>query len=295
LQGADALLIGGGKLLMDNQLDFPFKLNRLFQLARQQVLPIHLTAVGVGKRWSRTGKRLVEPLVHQAATISVRDARSLQLLQAHFGNIKAIVTCDPAIWAGEVYHPDMEQNKNAPIGINVINPLDANTHLSRALRWSAEELLDFYLQLTRQLAGRNLGVEIFTNGNRRDDAFASRLFQQIQHSASGSCSLAKRPTSPSELVKWINGYQGVIASRLHAAVLSAALDKPCLGLAWDEKIAAFYSQVGQTRSAVPIQNLKAVEVADRLIQRLQIEGNKEALQLCQQKALLNATQVLKAG
>ena len=295
LQGAEALLIGGGKLLMDNQLDFPFKLNRLYQLAKMHGLPLHLTALGVGEHWSRTGKRLVEPLVHQAATISLRDARSFHLLQATFGNNKAIVTCDPAIWAGEVYHPNCEQNSAAPIGINVINPLDANTHQPHTQRKSAEDLQHFYLQLASHLVDRNLGIEIFSNGNRRDDVFARQLFSHLQHNGLQTCSLAQRPVYPSELVTMIHRYRGVIASRLHAAILAAALEKPSVGLAWDEKIAAFYAQIGQTEAAFPIQNIEAGEIVNRLVHHLEFKKDKEALHICRQQALLNARLVLNAG
>ena len=82
---------------------------------------------------------------------------------------------------------------------------------------------------------------------------------------------------------------------MHAAILAASLDKPSIGLAWDEKIAAFYAQIGQAPDAFAIQNIKPSDVVDRLVSQFQVQRDKEALQTCRQKALLNATLVLNAA
>jgi len=262
LEDNPILVIGGGKLLMDNQFDFPFKLHKLYQLAASPGIPIHLAACGVGSDWSSLSRQWLNPLLQQAATLSVRDLPSRADLVKAFPGCRPVVTCDPAIWAKQVYSPPVTAAKNNRIGLGVINSRDANSSQSPADKMSEVEYLDLWLRIIRQLSANGFEVEIFTNGNHYDTLAAARLLRLCQfHSI--PCQMAAPPLHPADLVAQISSYQGMIVSRLHASLVAAAFQTPCIGLSWDNKVAAFYQQLGFAERAVPIHRCQPDQVIDQ--------------------------------
>jgi polysaccharide pyruvyl transferase WcaK-like protein len=121
LRQVQALVIGGGQLLMDDGLNFPLKVAGAADQAHRLGLPIHFCACGVGRSWSTPGKRLFSKALSSADSITLRDQLSSQRLEQHLPGTAHQVTFDPAIWAADVY-PVLSKNTPADfIGLCVIH------------------------------------------------------------------------------------------------------------------------------------------------------------------------------
>lgn len=250
LSTADALVIGGGQLLMDNHWDFPLKLYLLSRLAQAIHVPYHLLMVGVGGRWSPPAQRWMQSVVDGAETISVRDELSRQRLMSRFGRRDVLLASDPALWARERYG-DFPPATRATIGLGVLNLVDFNEHRPAGQKIRAEEWEGFWRQIAEGLAREGKEVEFFTNGNHLDEILAQAVFQQR---ASTAIRKAIRPHSPHELAQRIGAYQVVLAARLHASVLAVSYNVPSIGLIWDEKVGQFYSALGSAERAFSLSD-----------------------------------------
>lgn len=279
LAQTDLLVIGGGQLLMDNYLDFPFKLLLLFRLANQLGIPIHIVGVGVGGNWSRTGKSWAEKVVHSALSISVRDFVSQDNLRQIFQRPDVSRTADAAFWAEEVYGriPNPQEQK---IGLGVLNFADFKAHDISTRLVTARQWLAYWQKIVAETGGKGLPVEIFTNGNLLDEEFAWKVYRG--HS-SGMQQLrkAERPTLPRALAHRISGYRAVIAARYHANILAAVYRVPALGFIWDNKVRYLYQSIGCEDQMIDYWMCSAADVAGKLSQQFDppplsvIERNKE--------------------
>ena len=241
----DGLVIGGGQLLMDNNLDFPLKLFNLAGLAGKKGIPYHIASCGVGRSWSSMARHLFQPVLVNAKSITLRDELSQERLKNFIPSIQTRVTFDPAIMAAEVY-PSTPGEANADkVGLGVMSREDVNSRLLPAQRFSTTAWLELWLGLLSGLIGKKMKVELFTTGSPQDECFAIHLYEKAQVRGWDTVSLARCPVTTTDLISRIQGYSLVIATRLHASILANAFGKTSLGLAWDAKVYSYYKDISQ--------------------------------------------------
>jgi polysaccharide pyruvyl transferase WcaK-like protein len=291
LEDVDALVIGGGKLLMDNHLDFPFKLDRLCSLARQADLPVHISACGVGEKWSPAGKRMILRVLCQASSITLRDSLSKTRLEKLAPKVSSMVTFDPAIWAADVYGQAPEA-KTGMIGLGLINIADLNAYRSKQDRINENEIIQFWVGVMQRLLKENREIEIFTNGNLSDKAFAIKLACTVLDTQGISFSLANRPTRPVELARQVSHYRGIIAFRLHTHLLAAAYRIPTVGLEWDAKVRSFFSDIGHPDFCYSLEGIGGGMIAEKLLNSIESGLNQDSIEICKEKALLSPRLIL---
>lgn len=263
LRGVDALAIGGGQLLMDDDLGFPFKLSALGRAARAAGLPYHIAACGVGETWSPEASALFTPLLCGAATITLRDQLSLARLGRQLPGLAAQVTADPAIWAGAVYSSQALPRQTSLLGLGVIHRREANIHLPPGQRFSEAAWLDLWLELLEGVLRRSLRVELFTTGSPADEQFAKHLYEAAlkRSLAPAGVSLAPAPVHPAELLSRLGRCAAVAGARLHASVLANAVGVVSLGLGWDAKVRAYYAESARPELCFDLAGLRPDEVA----------------------------------
>lgn len=253
---ADGLVIGGGQLLMDNDLDFPLKLSSLAELAKVLGLPVHISACGVGKHWSATAKELFQPVIEQAASITVRDELSRDRLVSFLPGTACQVTADPAILAAEVFTSRTSSNQPDLIGLGVMSREDVNSRLPEQSQFTEEEWKNLWLDIVTRLVEENMKVEIFTTGSQQDDDFARELFMTVHHINWESISRAVRPGGVKGMLGILRGYTLVIGTRLHASILANALGISSLGISWDEKVQAYYKESNMPERCFTLESLE---------------------------------------
>jgi polysaccharide pyruvyl transferase WcaK-like protein len=262
LSAADLLVIGGGQLLADNELAFPLRLAQLTKIATSLGVPIVVLCCGVGERWSRTGSWLVARALARARFICVRDLESRRRLeQLGLARLPVEVAPDPAILAAR-YFRTTETRQRPTIGLGVMAPQVVARHAAAEGR-DATGLVQFWVGLVRTLLGQGASVEIFTNGAAEDAKFATTVAAAIRE-VLGAAVAVRIPGTAQEFVELVCGYSALAAYRLHACIVGVACGVPTLGLVWDDKVRAFFHEVGLEQNAIPASQQSHQCVAQRL-------------------------------
>jgi len=242
---SDTVLVGGGQLLMDNDLSFPLRVSLVANLARSLGKEVHFTSCGVGADWSWIASQLFSPALKSAVDVTVRDTTSLKRLRQYIPEIAVSLSADPALWASSVYEREQEVDDNL-LGLGLMN-VDSISRHSR-IKLTHDELTDFWVEIARSLHKEGQKFEFFTNGSPSDHCFAEHVLQSVKQLCI-PCKLAARPTSPYELARCVSKYKAIVASRLHAHILATSYLVPSVALVWDDKVQSFFSDTGRANIA----------------------------------------------
>jgi polysaccharide pyruvyl transferase WcaK-like protein len=265
----DLMLIGGGKLLMDNNLAFPFKIRELVRLSKSLNKKVVFYACGVGARWSRHGYRLLTGalLDESVRWISVRDQGSRDTLRALFPgkNLKCCLSVDPAVCAAETYGIHANPN-SCKIGLNLSAPKVLSRYFAGPKRvFTVKRVKQFWIDLAELLESEHREVVFFTNGSTVDYAFAQSIVAEMSGSkAMRPPVLLERAREPRELVEQLAQCQVIVAHRLHANIIAYSLGIPSVGLIWDKKVEEFGKITGRSHFYLDPFNMDPCVVNERI-------------------------------
>jgi polysaccharide pyruvyl transferase WcaK-like protein len=294
LESAQALVIGGGQLLMDDGLNFPLKVAGAAAVGHRLGLPVHFSACGAGKSWSGVGRKLFARALSQSASVTLRDHLSARRMQQLLPGLQLRVTFDPAIWAADVYPTAPHHSTADFIGLGVMHN-DAFNARSTRDRFRPQEWMQLWLDLLGALLSTNKPVLLFTTGSVQDQQFAASLFAQAEKRGMPRVELASWPTNVSTLVRTLQRCSVVVAARLHAAVLTNAYGISTIGMIWDEKVRAYYEETGQPDHSFELSILPLADMV-RAVEFLHGQPfPTEVLDNLRQRALENARIILGAG
>lgn len=242
LRGADLLIFAGGQMIMNNNLNFPLRIDAIVQLAMKLGIPVAFNACGVQKyERHNLGTAIIRKYLNAANVKIISTRNDLDFIK-HFylhknANIQLLETSDPAIWCSESYNVK-RASTSSTIGLGVISPNAYQKYLDRtgdsSYYVSENDLVSFWNKLFTELTEHNLQFELFTNGAIEDYDFALKLKAE-----NPSIIIAKRPYTAKELTNNISCYKTVLGSRLHSLIISTSLGIPTFGVVWDDKINAF--------------------------------------------------------
>ena len=254
--GADVVLVGGGQILSDVDLNFPLKLDAAACIAKAAGVPVGIVAAGVAGNWTPRGTALFGALAAaELRHVGLRDAGSMARWTAQMpqAGLPVPVLCrDPGLLAAACYGlagPDgrgLPPPDDAPVGVGIADPGELALHADQGIG-DSRAMLRGYVDLILALAARGNRVRLFCNGADADAAFMARVCADPRLEAlraSGRLDMAARPVTGAELARIIAGCEAVVAHRLHACILAYALGRPVVGLAWDAKLAGFLESVG---------------------------------------------------
>ncbi len=292
LTADDVLVIGGGQLLMDNGLDFPLKIDGLVDQASSMGTAVHFSACGVGSKWGQMARRLFDRALHEASTITVRDTGSSEQLYRHLGFYPTAVTGDPAVWSEQVYgrSPD-HSGKNSPIGLGLMGMGTINKRRTEQEQLSEAYLLKFWQDIAQRLCAEGYAVELFTNGDPADQAYAQSVQSYLAENGL-IIPLVPRPYTPQALAHLISRYRGIVAFRLHATIVAFSYGIPSVGLVWNEKVREFYTGTGKADYCLALDNLHGETTYELLAAALQ-EGVDAALIAANRQLALNNVSVVR--
>lgn len=275
LSGVSGVIVGGGQLFADTDLNFPLKLNASLREVRHVNARLAVFGVGVSDRLSKPARRVFLngfsglSLEH----VAVRDNRSCCNWNRHFGRsglAKAYLCTDPGLLAADVY-PAGSSPRSAgipEIGIGIVNPRTLNLHSKEGQDFSFNTMRDFWCELAKELLSRGLGVTLFTNGPQDGEVFLENILAAIDDSR---VKRRPRPLVPRELAETVRAFDAIVAHRLHANILAYAFRIPHVGMAWDPKMEAFFETVGRRQYLANHTQSEPGQVAD-LIEASLCEG-----------------------
>ena len=253
LQHTDLVLIGGGQLISDEDMNFCRKIEAAVSSIARPNAAIGLHAVGVARHFTPKGLSLFQrAFAKQLSLVNVRDSKSIERWHANFETPIAEKVWDPGFLASDLYGtPESPARKRPLIGIGITNPDTLALHhdgSSPAL--SRDGYLEYFVNLVARSIHHELDVELFTNGAFDDQTFAEQVLEAYRQQAPGShdrVRLAKRPTTPKELSLTIANYDGLIAHRLHANIIAFSYEIPHVGLGWNSKMEGCFSEIGRRK------------------------------------------------
>lgn len=254
LEGADCMVIGGGNLLADLDLNFPTKIALAVAEAARRRLPVFIYACGVSDGWSDHGRALLEKAMRRGVirSVFVRDERSRDLWNSMVGNrfaCAARVVRDPGLLAAQRYGivPALQRmdvplppGHSSTVGLNITSQLALGYHSAHAP--SSESLDEWYVDLARALAAQGNTIKVFTNGSPEDRACLARLRPAFE-ALLGETVLFPDVSTPEQLTHLIAGLDGLIAFRMHAIIAAYSCKVPFVALAWDAKLRSFVETV----------------------------------------------------
>lgn len=298
VQGASACIIGGGQILGDRDFGFPPKIREAVRCARAANLPIAFAACGVDKDWSHLARRYYREALYGAdiKAISVRDVESQAFLSKHLPQLegKIDVTYDPGLWAQDVYQHAVAAKKLG-VGLGIQHPTGLIRNDRHYAEVGFEGVVRVWVQIAEQLLKSGRRVFLFSNGAPDDHAFAAVVHSTLSSSYGSRVTLAERPTTPAELVGVISSAEAVIANRLHAHIVAAALSIPSVALAWDRKVGAFFDEMDRRQFWLSgAEKLIARRVAQAVLAAEQVDVPMGQLVRLKQRTLHNVAKMVIA-
>jgi polysaccharide pyruvyl transferase WcaK-like protein len=275
---ADAVVIGGGNLFQDDDLNFPLKIGTVLDCVSRHDRPLAIYAVGVGTHWSEPAYDLFARLKQtRLVHLSVRDGFAQDTWSAHFPEgPSAKIVRDPGLLLQAL---PADERAFAPtrdrltIGLCVTDPIILQRHGGGIAADIPFSSLNAYRDLIGLLLDDGQHVLLFCNGAREDQAFAERIRASVASHrviASGSLDIARRPRLPADLIQTIRSMDVVLAHRLHACIAAYALGIPHVGLNWDRKVEGFFNSVG--RESYFVKNASPPQHVALLLKAAQKEG-----------------------
>ncbi|MCV9967749.1 polysaccharide pyruvyl transferase family protein [Pararhizobium sp. BT-229] len=271
IQGAHAVVIGGGNLISDIDLNFPTKLTLAINEAERLSLPFMVYASGVTPDWSPRGTAMLEKAFSNQFLrgVFVRDHDSKRLWDEKLGDasgFEAIVVRDPGLLAADFIPPSRMHHTQFPVaGVGIMSHIAIRYHADNAPE--PLYLENWYLDLVRGLVRKGYHVAIFTNGSPEDVAYLAKLRPQLLAIGRDAVSFPVQRT-PSELCAIISSLDVLVAYRMHAVIAAYSYGVPAVGLAWDRKLQSFMASVNREEFLCDVAQAGApvaVELACRAV------------------------------
>ena len=245
LATADAVIIGGGNLFADADLNFPMKISAALSEAKRRDLPVCVYGVGATDNWSRTGASLFGRSLKAARLISasVRDERSREVWNKQLGHWQvrpATISVDPGLLTS-VHYPSTTSHGDQPVlALCITAPIAIRYHSDQVVE--DHVLARWYGETAGAFADRGWHVRLFTNGSPEDQVFLSENGAAWRRN-SPRISIAPAFESPSELATFTSACDLVMAHRMHACIAAYSYGIPVIGLLWDRKLNSFFELI----------------------------------------------------
>jgi polysaccharide pyruvyl transferase WcaK-like protein len=264
LKGLDAIVFSGGGFIKFKTQGLNYLDEQILKIANKNNIPVMMSAVGIEGydakdiRCKMLKNSLNLPVVKVITTRDDYETLSGSYLARK--DIVASQVADPVLWLKEMLGRS-EPTKPKQIGINLINP---NNFRDYGGELSYEKILNFYKNLITELRQSEEQFKLFSNGMSADMQFGQRLLTDLNLPSSA---LLPAPTTSKELISDILNFEIILAARMHAGIVSTALEVPTLGLIWSDKIELFTNIFGIRNDYFNEHELNPALIADRLAKR----------------------------
>jgi polysaccharide pyruvyl transferase WcaK-like protein len=280
LHGLDAIVFSGGGFIKFKTQGLNYLDEQILKIAKRKNIPVMMSAVGIEGydakdiRCQNLKRALNFPVVK---VITTRD--DYQTLSTSYLDRKDIISsqvADPVLWLKEMLGAS-EPIRSKLIGINLINP---NNFRDYGGELSYEKVLNFYKNLITELQLKGQLFKLFSNGMSKDMQFGQRLVTDLNLPPA---TLLPAPATSKELISEILSFDIILAARMHAGIVSTALEVPTLGLIWSEKIDLFTRIAGIRENYFSEKELDPALIANRLATRSVTEPNYKKVNELKQK------------
>lgn len=231
----DLICFAGGQMFYDY---FIPQISTIVEVADSLNINVCFYGCGTGSVTQENRRKLIDMLSKSNVRyISLRDD-SISLMNS-IPQINKVP--DIAIKSKEVYTVAAKQSNL--IGIGIISLYNYNKQNKRKI--DEADYIAYILNLISYYLQNNYDIQLFCNGNMADFITIEKIMKRVNNL---HVTMANRPKNAGELVNLISRYSFVIASRLHAMIISYSLDTPYIALSWDPKIESFSRMINNTEN-----------------------------------------------
>lgn len=263
LDGADGVVLGGGNLLADLDLNFPTKLSLAVAEADRRGLPAAIYGCGMSDGWSATGLEWCRTAFARPAlrAVFLRDTASKalwdDLMAPRTGHVARVVR-DPGLLVSDLYPAAPKAADRRPVaGLGLMSHIAIRYH--SAAPPALARLNDWYVAVARGLIAEGFQVRVFTNGSPEDLAYAAMLHDRLRALGPEQDITFLSQRDPEGLCAHVSGCDVLIAYRMHAIIAAYSYGIPPIALAWDRKLASFMASVGLDDWLVDVNTAAAAD------------------------------------
>lgn len=258
--GADAFILGGGGLYQDYgkhfRIVFYYGLRTL--IAALLGKKIMYFALGFGNIELTRSKKFIQFVMQFVNVVTVRDKESKKVL-LDIGFDKDIVVCaDPVFTVASDKHA-LSTRKNMSklrIGISVL-PYDQQLQF---LTGADENIEGSIIGFTKNLLACNHEITFIPMEKGTDDQFIAKILASAH--LTDSVTVMDSSIAHDDFIGNFASFDVVIAMRLHAIILSAALGIPFLPIAYHSKVANTVSLLKQQDLMIPLELVSSVRLQE---------------------------------
>lgn len=253
IASADLILFSGGAMFGFNNLGSFDSIDAITAVAEEKNIPVVFSSLGINNMHAdeESGARLNAILRRKCVrAMSVRESAAIFTPFAEGCDFEVVSVCDPAVWTKQVYHDEIEDvkkfKKRGVVGINVVR---GGLFKANFKDWSLEDEEKYIRDLVALFDENGVDYRLFTNGSVLDTNSMIYIAQRLEIPQEKLIC----PDTTRELVRAVAGFDAVLAIRMHAGIISYALDIPSVNLVWNDKIPHFYRSIGYPDRALELQ------------------------------------------
>lgn len=267
LKDVDIIVFGGGGLIKFHQQNFHFYIDDITVFAEKANIPVLLNAQGIeGYDENDPNCQILKAALNRNCVkyISTRDDLAM-LSTCYISNsdIEVEKVCDPAFWIREAYSIKARSLSAKKIGINVIRSNIWSQYLYPDINRSM--LGELYYDLIRRLYQAKYEIELFSNGIETDTKFIKWLLKKYPDLQEKYHITIAAPQTPAELIRLIDGYDRVLAVRLHSAIIGTVLGIPNVSIVWNRKQLLFGQEINMPQNFITREELQSDVIFQRLL------------------------------
>lgn len=278
ITGSSLVFLVGGGLIKYKYQNLWLEVPALIEAAEALNIPVFINAAGVEGYDENDAKcQVLKKALNKKTVIGVTTRDDLETLKEMFLNqdkeSKAKRVADSAVWAAEAY--GVERNRDSDIvGVGLIR---GKIFYDNGVNLSPDDLAQLYADLIVELDKKGQKYQLFTNGLGMDTELIDKIALLSGKELTKQDVLV--PTTPKELMEILSGFKAVIAARLHANILSYALDIPSIGLVWNEKLQIFGKLIKHEDRFIVREDFNAQHILQKLdeamVQGIDVEHKKQ--------------------
>lgn len=234
VENGDVVVIGGGQLLSDTAMYFPFRLLLLRQIIKNKNKKYALMGCGLSRSQNLLSKKIYKKLLNDATFVGVRDSKSAEWAHRIANcNDKFFVYPDLAFLSGKFYHQKLINRKEKILLINIqeISNFQKNV---KSLKFMRDlDYITFWRDIITYASNDGYDIKVVGNGSRADCYYIEQILSGL---TIDNIECNTNPFTPNMLVESISEGSIIISSRMHAGIIAYAMGLKIIPILWDEKI-----------------------------------------------------------
>jgi len=269
IKESDLVVVGGGQLIKNNLALFSEKLSLISDISNSYSTPFGLLGVGVDKKMDSQNWRIVKKAINKAKFITLRDFTSRDRLDTAV-NLERDFSILPDL-AFALKNPEFSQemsDRSVSLAINIMDFDAMLSGLGYVKKPDANIFVEGLCDIVKIAHNNGSTIKLFTSGTPEDLIAANNVKTKISMRTGVDVPIF-HPSTLSHLLNFLVDVDDVIATRMHAGILSYISGCNPLCVNWDDKVAGVWSTINQPERVVSVEDIANKNASEIILRGLQ--------------------------